>query len=98
MANRLSIEKEKLKVGQVKKVTSDGGNTIDYIELLLSENAKVLFAPRGNELDFSITNPKIDMSDFDSVIDADVLRDFAIAIKDAYNQVVSNERNKNNEN
>lgn len=98
MANRLSIEKEKLKVGQVKKVTSDGGNTIDYIELLLSDNAKVLFSPKGNVLDFSITNPKIDMSDFDSVIESDVLRDFVIAIKDAYNQVISNERIKENEN
>ena len=94
MGSRLSIEREKLKIGQVKKVTSDGGNTIDYIELLLSENAKVLFAPRGNVLDFSITNPKINMSDFDSVIDANVLRDFVIAIKDAYNQVAINERNE----
>jgi len=98
MASKLSIEKEKLKVGQVKKVTSNNGEIIDYIELLLSDNAKVLFAPKGNVLEFSITNPKIDMSDFDSVIEANVLRDFVIAIKDAYNQVISNERNEVNEN
>lgn len=98
MASRLSIENEKLKVGQVKRVTSNNGNTIDSIELLLNNNAKVLFAQKGTTLDFSISNPLIDMSNFDGVITSDVLRDFVIAIKDMYNQIISNERNKENEN
>ena len=98
LASRLSIENERLKIGQVKRVTSNNGNTIDSIELLLNNNAKVLFVQKGNTVDFSISNPLIDMSNFDGIISSDVLRDFAIAIKDMYNQTISNERNEVNEN
>lgn len=47
MASRLSIENDRLKVGQVKRVTSNNGNKIDSITLLLNESVEVLFAPNG---------------------------------------------------
>ena len=94
MASRLSIDNDRLKVGQVKRVTSNNGNKIDSISLLLNESVEVLFAPNGNTLEFTVSNPNIDMSNLDCTIDKETLRNFVIAIKDAYNQIVESEANK----
>ena len=94
MASRLSIEQDILKVGQVKRVTSNNGKTIDSITLLLNSNVEVLFAPNGNALEFTVSNPNIDMSNLDCTIDKETLRNFLIAIKDAYNQIVESEADK----
>lgn len=91
MASKLSIEEEKLKVGQVKRIVSNGGKKIDFIELLLNDNVEVLFSPKGSALEFTISNPNVDMSNLDCSIDKETLRDFVIAIKDAYNQIIINE-------
>ena len=92
MASRLIIEQEPLKVGQVKRVTSNNGEKIDSITLLLNNNVKILFVPRDDgTLDFSVSDPKFDTTNLDCSIDVDVLRDLFLAIKDAYRQVVSNE-------
>ena len=96
MASRLSIENERLKVGQVKRVTSNSGNTIDSITLLLNESVEVLFAPKGNELEFTVSNPNIDMSNLDCTIDKTTLRDFLIAIKDMYNEIITSESGETN--
>lgn len=96
MASKLSIEEEKLKVGQVKRIVSNGGKKIDFIELLLNDNVEVLFSPKGNVLEFTISNPNVDMSNLDCSIDRETLRDFVIAIKDAYNQIIANESEETN--
>lgn len=96
MASKLSIEEEKLKVGQVKRIVSNGGKKIDFIELLLNDNVEVLFSPKGNVLEFTISNPNVDMSNLDCSIDKETLRDFVIAIKDAYNQIITNESEEQN--
>ena len=96
LASKLSIEQERLKVGQVKRVTSNNGNTIDSITLLLNDNVEVLFAPNGDKLDFTISNPNIDMSNLDCTIEANVLRDFLIGIKDSYNQIQKNSESEVN--
>lgn len=95
MASKLSIEEEKLKVGQVKRIVSNGGKKIDFIELLLNDNVEVLFSPKGSALEFTISNPNVDMSNLDCSIDKETLRDFVIAIKDAYNQIITNESEEN---
>ena len=93
MASRLSIEEERLKVGQVRPIKSNNGKKIDSITLLLSNNVEVLFVPKNNgTLEFTISDPNIDMSNLDCTINEDVLYDLTIQIKNAYNQVVSNER------
>lgn len=96
MASKLSIEEEKLKVGQVKRIVSNGGKKIDFIELLLNDNVEVLFSPKGSVLEFTISNPNVDMSNLDCSIDKETLRDFVIAIKDAYNQIITNESEESN--
>ena len=91
MASRLVIEQEQLKVGQVKKVTSSNGDKVESITLLLNNNVEVLFVPKNDgTLDFTVYNPKFDTSNLDCSISEDVLRDFFLAIKDAYSQVISN--------
>ena len=93
MASRLSIEEERLKVVQVRTIKSKNGKKIDSITLLLSNNVEVLFVPKNNgTLEFTISDPNIDMSNLDCTINEDVLYDLTIQIKNAYNQVVSNER------
>ena len=92
MASRLSIEEERLKVGQVRIIKSDNGKKIDSITLLLNNNVEVLFVPKNDgTLDFTISDPNIDMSNLDCTISSDVLYDLLISIKNVYNQVVSNE-------
>ena len=93
MPSRLSIEQDRLKVGQVKRVTSNGGKDIDSIALLLNDDVEVLFSPKGDILDFTISNPNIDMSNLDCTIDKETLRNFVIAIKDVYNQIIESEEN-----
>ena len=96
LASRLSIENDRLKVGQVKRVTSNNGNKIDSISLLLNESVEVLFAPKGNTLEFTVSNPNIDMSNLDCTIDKETLRDLVISFKDAYNQIIANESEDTN--
>ena len=67
------------------------GNKIDSISLLLNESVEVLFAPNGNTLEFTVSNPNIDMSNLDCTIDKETLRDLVISFKDAYNQIIANE-------
>ena len=96
MASRLSIEEERLKVGQVRIIKSDNGKKIDSITLLLNNNVEVLFVPKNDgTLDFTISDPNIDMSNLDCTISSDVLYDLLISLKNVYNQVVSNEREEN---
>lgn len=97
MASRLVIEQEQLKVGQVKKVTSSNGDKIESITLMLNNNVEVLFVPKEDgTLDFTVYNPKFDTSNLDCSIDEYVLRDFFLAIKDAYTQVISNKNKEEN--
>ena len=94
MASRLVIEQEQLKVGQVKKVTSSNGDKIESITLMLNNNVEAMFVPKEDgTLDF---NPKFDTSNLDCSISEDVLRDFFLAIKDAYTQVISNKKEEAN--
>lgn len=81
MTSRLIIEQEPLKVGQVRKVTSNNGEKIDSITLLLNNNVEILFVPRNDgTLDFSVSDPQFDTSNLDCSIDKEVLRDLFMAI------------------
>lgn len=96
MASRLSIEEERLKVGQVRQIMSSNGKKIDSVTLLLNNNVEVLFVPKNDgTLDFTISDPNIDMSNLDCTISKEVLYDLVIQIKNVYNQVVSNESEVN---
>lgn len=97
MASRLVIEQEQLKVGQVKTVTSSNGDKIESITLMLNNNVEILLVPKNDRtLDFTVYNPKFDTSNLDCSIDENVLRDFFLAIKDAYTQVISNKNEEAN--
>lgn len=96
MASKLTIEQERLKVGQVRKIMSSNGKKIDSITLLLNNNVEVLFVPKNDgTLDFTVSDPNFDTSNLDCVISKDILYDLVVNIKDAYNQVVANESEEN---
>lgn len=96
MASRLSIEEERLKVGQVRQIMSSNGKKIDSVTLLLNNNVEVLFVPKNDgTLDFTISDPNIDMSNLDCTINKDVLYDLVVQIKNVYNQVLKNESEEN---
>lgn len=96
MASRVSIEQEKLKVGQVREIRSLNGNKIDSITLLLSNNVEVIFVPKNDgTLDFTISDPHLDTSNLDCTIHKDILYDFFTAIKHSYTQVLDNEKEEN---
>ena len=64
---------------------------------MLNNNVEVLFVPKEDgTLDFTVYNPKFDTSNLDCSIDEYVLRDFFLAIKDAYTQVISNKNKEEN--
>ena len=97
MASGLIIEQDPLKIGQVRRVTSQNGEKIDSISLLLNNNVRILFVPRNDgTLDFSVSNPLFETSNLDCSIDKDVLRDFFISIRDAYSQVIRSESEETN--
>ena len=45
MSNNLDLLNNQMSVGQVKTITSNGGRTVDYCELLFSSTTKAQFAP-----------------------------------------------------
>lgn len=92
MVKNLNIAENNLSVGQVKRITSGCGSQLDYIELLFSDRVKVQFSPKGNMLQFTISDNTLDMSDLNCLLDKDTLRNFLVALKDSYNQILENEK------
>lgn len=91
MARNLNIAENNLSVGQVKRITSGCGTRLDYVELLFSDRVKAQFSPKGNVLQFTISDRTLDMSDLNCLLDKDTLRNLIIAFKDSYNQILENE-------
>lgn len=98
MARNLNIAENNLSVGQVKRITSGCGTKLDYVELLFSDRVKAQFSPKGNMLQFTISDRTLDMSDLNCLLDKDTLRNLIVSFKDSYNQILENERDEKNEN
>lgn len=98
MARNLNMTENNLSIGQVKRITSGCGSRLDYVELLFSDRVKAQFSPKGNTLQFTISDRTLDMSDLNCLLDKDTLRNLIIAFKDSYNQILKNESEEENEN
>ena len=95
--NKLSIIEDQLELGQVKTITSNGGKTIDFCELLFSPTTKVQFAPSEDKktIRMSVSDNNLQLPDLDCQISKDTLRDFIIALKNVYSELsVESEENK----
>lgn len=93
MANRLDIIDQQLELGQTKVISSDGGRIIDYVELLFSPTTKVQFAPSDDKrtIRFTVSDNSLELPQMDCLIPKNTLRDYIIALKNMYNQMMDEE-------
>lgn len=93
MASKLDILDEQLNVGDVKTITCNGGQNIRYIELLFSSTTKVQFAPSDDKktLKMSVSDNNLQLLDLDCQLTKNTLRDFIIALKNTYSELVESE-------
>ena len=89
-SNKLDILDEQLNVGDVKAITYNGGLNIRYIELLFSPTTKVQFAPSEDKktIRMSVSDNNLQLPDLDCQISKDTLRDFIIALKNVYSELL----------
>ena len=84
--NKLSIIENQLELGQVKTITSNGGRTVDFCELLFSPTTKAQFAPDYN-LHKIVMDNNLDLPQLQCNMDKETLRNLIIALKSMYNQL-----------
>lgn len=91
MSNKLDILDEQLNVGDVKAITYNGGLNVRYIELLFSPTTKIQFAPSEDKktIMMSISDNNLQLPDLNCQITEGTLRDFIIALKNVYSEIIS---------
>ncbi len=97
MKKSLDILDEQLNVGDVKVITYNGGKNIRYIELLFSTTTKVQFAPSNDKrtIKMSVSDNNLQIPELDCQLSKDTLRDFIIALKNTYSELLKEEREEN---
>ena len=85
----LQVMDDQMEIGQVKTITSNGGRTVDFCELLFSPTTKAQFAPDDNlrEIVFSVMDNNLDLPQLQCNMDKETLRNLIIALKSIYNQL-----------
>lgn len=78
-----------LKMGEIKSIRSNGGTTLNMLELLFSPTTIAKFEVNRdtNKVDFSIDNISLKYQDLNCSLSKDVLRDLYIYIRELYNQL-----------
>lgn len=96
MVKKLDILDEQLNVGDVKVITYNGGENIRYVELLFSPTTKVQFAPSEDKqtVRLSVSDNNFQLPDLDCQLTGDTLRDFIIALKNVYAELLKNKEDK----
>jgi len=86
-----------LKMGEIRSVRSNGGTTLNMLELLFSPTtiAKFEVNRNTNKVDFLIDNVDLKYQDLSCSLSKDVLRDLYIYIRDLYNELHDEEREEN---
>lgn len=93
MSKSLNIIDDQLNLGDVKTITSNGGQVVKLIELLFSSTTKAQFSPSEdkNMIIFSISDNHLGLPELNSMIKKETLRDLIISLKNIYNQLLDNE-------
>lgn len=78
-----------LKMGEIKSIRSNGGATLNSLELLFSPTtiAKFEVNKQTNKVDFLIDNVDLKYQDLQCSISKSVLRDLYINIRDLYGEL-----------
>lgn len=82
-----------LKMGEIRSIRSNGGTTLNMLELLFSPTtiAKFEVNRNTNMVDFLIDNVDLKYQDLSCSLSKDVLRDLYIYIRDLYNELKNEE-------
>lgn len=92
----LDIDKP-LKMGEIKSIRSNGGSTLQSLELLFSSTtiAKFEVNKETNKVDFIIDNTDLKYQDLQCSLSKSVLKDLYINIRALYSEL--NEESEENE-
>ena len=87
----LQVMDDQMEIGQVKTITSNGGRTVDYCELLFSSTTKAQFAPSEDKttMTFAVSDNNLSLPQLQCSINKEVLRDLIINLKNIYNELES---------
>ena len=89
----LQVMDDQMEIGQVKTITSNGGRTVNYCELLFSSTTKAQFAPSEDKttMTFAVSDNNLSLPQLQCNINKEVLRDLIINLKNIYNELESEE-------
>ena len=90
----LQVMDDQMEIGQVKTITSNGGRTVDYCELLFSSTTKAQFAPSEDKttMTFAVSDNNLLLPQLQCNINKEVLRDLIINLKNIYNELESEDK------
>ena len=77
----LQVMDDQMEIGQVKTITSNGGRTVNYCELLFSSTTKAQFAPSEDKttMTFAVSDNNLSLPQLQCNINKEVLRDLIIS-------------------
>lgn len=85
----LNIFENQLLTGQVKRITSNGGTKLDYVEMLVGEKTKaqLYFDSEKNVIQLAISDTDLDLPDLACSMNKETLRNLIVSLKDLYNMI-----------
>lgn len=93
-----SLKDEKpLKMGEIRSIRSNGGKTLNYLELLFSPTtiAKFNVNRKTNKVDFMIDHTDLKYQDLTCALTKEVIRDLYNNIRDLHNELYDESEDNN---
>lgn len=96
MGAKLDIIEDNLKLGQVKRITTE--EVVDYVELLIGEGTKaqLYYDKDKNSITLELTDTNLDLSNFTCDMKKNTVRSLIRGLKDLYNQLNDVDETVNN--
>lgn len=86
-----------LQMGEIKSIRSNGGSTLNMLELLFSPTTLATFTVnrKTNKVDFVIDNTDLKYQDLSCSLDKKTLKDLYTNARDLYNELKDEESEEN---
>lgn len=96
MGAKLDIIEDNLKLGQVKRITTE--EVVNYVELLIGEDTKaqLYYDKDKNSITLELTDTNLDLSNFTCDMKKNTVRSLIRGLKDLYNQLNDIDETVNN--
>lgn len=96
MGAKLDIIEDNLKLGQVKRITTE--EVVDYVELLIGKGTKaqLYYDKDKNSITLELTDTNLDLSNFTCDMKKNTVRSLIRGLKDLYNQLDDVDETVNN--